>query len=202
MAGTESTAKSITIAHYHLLANPDLMTKLRTELSENPSASLADLDRLPYIHAIALEANRLSFGLTGRNPRVSPNETLRYIDTAKHTAYVLPPGTPISTPTLLAHTDEAVFPRPWMFDPARWLGDEGAKRRKFNLAFSKGPRQCIGMHLADAELLVTIRAMARWEMELYETGEEDVTFLHDYHVATPRLDSQGVRVRVVRKVEG
>ena len=68
------------------------------------------------------------------------------------------------------------------------------------LAFSKGPRQCIGMHLADAELVMAVREMSRWEMELVGTDEGDVRFLCDHHVATPRLDSLGVRVRVVGRV--
>ncbi|TVY18468.1 Cytochrome P450 monooxygenase TRI4, partial [Lachnellula arida] len=196
MAGTESTAKSICIAHYYLLADPKLMTKLRAELSAGPSATLTDLDQLPYLHAIALEANRLSFGLTGRNPRVAPEETLEYKNTSSKIIYKLPPGTPISTSTLLAHTNEAIFPDPWTFDPDRWLG-QGTEKKKYMLAFSKGPRQCIGMHLADAELIMAIAEMGRWDIELVGTDERDVRFLHDYHIATPRLDSLGVRARVV-----
>ena len=42
-------------------------------------------------------------------------------------------------------------------------------------------------------------AMARWDMELFETVEEDVKYLHDYHVMCPRLGSKGVRVRVKRR---
>ncbi len=59
---------------------------------------------------------------------------------------------------------------------------------------------CIGMHLANAELVAAIAAMAHWDMELFDTTEDDAKFLHDYHIATPRLDSQGVRVRVVCKI--
>jgi len=199
--GTESTAKSICIAHYHLIVNKEIMAKLRSELSTARSTSLADLDRLPYLHAITLEANRLSFGLTGRNPRVSPEQALQYIDLSNKTTYVIPPGTPISTSTLLAHTNEDVFPHPWTFNPDRWLGTEGQARKKYMLAFSKGPRQCIGIHLADLELVSAIAEMAKWDMDLFETSEEDVKFLHDYHVATPRLDSLGVRARVLRRVE-
>jgi hypothetical protein len=40
-------------------------------------------------------------------------------------------------------------------------------------------------------------AMARWDMRLVDTAADDVAFLHDFHVATPRLDSEGVRVQVV-----
>lgn len=177
------------------------MTKLRTELSKGPSDTLADLDRLPYVNSIALEANRLSFGLTGRNPRVSPAQALQYTDPSSKASYLIPPGTPVSTSTLLVHTNETFFPHPWDFDPDRWLGPEGHRRKKYMLAFSKGPRQCIGMHLANAELASTIAEMAKWDMALFETSEEDVTFLHDYHVATPRLDSLGVRARVLRKVD-
>jgi hypothetical protein len=133
-------------------------------------------------------------------PRVSPDQTMQYADPSNHTTYAIPPGTPVSTSTLLAHTHETVFPRPWTFDPDGWLGAAGQQRRKYMLAFSKGPRQCIGMHLADAELLVAIKAAVGWDMQLYETIEDEVQFLHDYHVATPRLDLRGVRARVVRKV--
>ena len=69
------------------------------------------------------------------------------------------------------------------------------------IAFSKGPRQCVGMNLANAELLSTIAEMAKWEMAFFETSEEDVKFLHDYHVATPRLDLLGIRAKVVKRLE-
>ncbi|TVY83824.1 Cytochrome P450 monooxygenase sdnE [Lachnellula suecica] len=200
MAGTESPAKSITIAHYHLLSNPDLMSKLRAELSEHPSTTLSEIDQLPYVRAISLEANRLSFGLTGRNPRIAPDETLTYTDLSSKVSYSIPPGTPVSTSTLLAHTNEQVFPDPWTFNPDRWLGN-GMEKKKYMLAFSKGPRQCIGMHLADAEAMIAIAEMGRWGMELFETNDGDVKFLHDYHVATPNLNSLGVRARVLGRVD-
>lgn len=74
------------------------------------------------------------------------------------------------------------------------------EKKKYMLAFSKGPRQCIGMYLADAELIMAIAEMGRWNMKLVRTDEKDVRFLHDYHVATPRVNSLGVRARVVGRV--
>ena len=59
---------------------------------------------------------------------------------------------------------------------------------------------CIGMNLANAELSLAVAEMAKWDMSLAETVEADVKFLHDYHVATPRLDSVGARARVLRRV--
>lgn len=197
MAGTESTAKSLTLAHYHLLANPPAMAKLRAELAAHPSTPP---DQLPYLSGVIQEAHRLSFGLTGRNPRVCPDKPIVYRSADNRTSYTFPPGTPLSTSTLLVHTNEALFPDPWRFDPERWLGAAGAARRRYMLAFMKGPRMCVGMHLANAEMAAAVAAMARWEMRLVGTTEEDVAFLHDYHVATPRLDSKGVRVEVVERV--
>lgn len=196
MAGTESTAKSISIAHFHLLANPDIMQRVRAELKNVPdSASWTDLEQLPYLSAVTAEANRLSFGVTGRACRIAPDEDLQY----KH--YAIPAGTPVSMTTLAVHTDETIFPDPWTFNPERWLGPEGAARRKYQMAFSKGGRSCVGINLAHAEMYLVVAAVAGYEMELFGTGEGDVAFRHEYHVAYPVMGSRGVRARVLGRAE-
>lgn len=126
MAGTESTAKSIGIAHYHLLANPAIMQRVRVKLKTvSTSASWTDLEQLPYLSAVIAEANRLSFGVTARVCRIAPDEELQYKQ------YTIPAGTPLSMTTLSVHTDETIFPDPWAFKPERWLRHEGAARRKY-----------------------------------------------------------------------
>lgn len=82
-----------------------------------------------------------------------------------------------------------------MFDPERWLGDEGRERRKYQMAFGKGGRVCIGIELARAELyFFTAALVTRFDMKLFETDDSDVAFLYDYQVAMPKLDSKGVQV--------
>jgi cytochrome P450 len=207
MAGTYSPMLSLLTVHYHLLADPALMARLRAELAANQEmTTAAQLAQLPFIAALTQEAHRLTFGLTGRNARVCPDESLVYTDTTSHNgakskSYILPPGTSLSTSTLLIHTDESVFgPDPWRFDPDRWLVDDPyalAIRRRGMLSFMRGPRQCVGMHLANAEMAIALASMARWEMRLFETDEGDVEMRHDYHVLCPKLRSKGVRVEVL-----
>ena len=192
MAGTESTAKTMGIAHIHLLRNPAILARLRDELQPlGDDPSLSQLIQLPYLNAIIHEGNRLAFGLTGRVARIAPDETLKYGD------HVIPAGTPMSMTTLCIHTNETIFPNPWEFRPERWLGDEGRERLKYHYGFGKGARRCLGMNLANAELLLCLSTVARCDMELFETGLEDVEFRHDYQVAHPRLDSKGIRAVVL-----
>ncbi|MCJ1267841.1 hypothetical protein MMC22_007727 [Lobaria immixta] len=79
MAGTGSTAKSRAIAHFHLLANPQCMAKLRAELQTDPeTASWTELEQLPYLNDVIAEGNRLSFGVTARVCRIASDEILDY----------------------------------------------------------------------------------------------------------------------------
>ena len=134
------------------------------------------------------EGNQLSYGVTARVARIAP-EPLRY------KSYDIPAGTPVSITTLCVHTDESIFPDPISFEPERWLGAEGTNRRRYQMAFNKGGRKCIGIELARAELyLATAALVRRFDMSLFETGPDDVAFLHDYQIAMGNLDSKGVRV--------
>ncbi|KAJ8067282.1 hypothetical protein OCU04_004641 [Sclerotinia nivalis] len=202
LAGTESPAQTLKIIFYHLLANPVIMEKLRTELNTiSTPSSWATLEHLPYLSAVIEEGNRLSFGVTARTARIA-DEQLTYTPTShvkstinKGRSYKISAGTPISITTLSAHTAETVFPNPFVFDPERWLGEEGRERRKYQMAFSKGGRICIGIEFARAELyLVTAALVKRFDMNLFETDDSDVAFVYDYQVAMPKMDSKGVRV--------
>ncbi len=194
--GSEATAKSLYVTHYHLLANPSVMTKLRTELSTlPPTASWTDLEQLPYLTAVITEGNRLNFGLTMRNCRTAPTPL-------QFGPYTLPPGTPVSTMSLFVNTAEEYYPDPWKFDPERWLGPGAMERRKFMTSFGKGTRRCIGVNLAHMQLYLAVAAAARWELELWETDEGDVEFRHEFMTFQPRLGSKGIRAVVKGRAEG
>ena len=201
LAGSESVAKALFTTHYYLLAKPSILSTLRTELATIPSdATWSQLEQLPYLSAVIEEGNRLSYGLTARTARIA-YEPLAYT-ASTYTAcpgvtYTIPPGTPVSSTAGCVHMDESVFPDPHSFKPERWLDEEGKERRKFNMAFNKGGRKCIGIELAHAELYLALAAVVReFDMELYETDVGDVEFRYDYQVAQPRMGSKGVRAMV------
>ncbi|KAI1813306.1 cytochrome P450 [Poronia punctata] len=204
LAGTESPAKSLNLIFYHLLANRQIMSKLRQELSTVAQpASWTQLERLPYLTAVIEEGHRLSFGVTARTARIA-RETLIYSPTS-HAAYSsnigksykIPAGTPMSTTTLSAHTAPSVFPRPFVFDPERWLGDEGRKLQKYHMSFGKGSRKCLGIELARAEMyLVTAALVQGFDMNLRKTEASDVAFAHDYHVSMPSSRFKGLEATV------
>ncbi|KFY65781.1 hypothetical protein V497_01285 [Pseudogymnoascus sp. VKM F-4516 (FW-969)] len=193
LAGTESPGHSLSTIFYHLCANPAILEKLRNELSTDPMAtSWADLQKMPYLSAVIEEGNRLSFGVTNRMARIAP-EALIYTPSpyasSPGKSYTIPPRTPVSTSTFSAHTAERVFPDPFVFQPERWIGGE---RRKFQMAFGKGSRKCLGIELAHAELsLVVATLVRRFDFQLWETDERDVEFVHSYQVAMPNMKSKG-----------
>jgi len=65
------------------------------------------------------------------------------------------------------HREPSVFPEPLTFNTGRWLTEEGSLipeadlRNKWFWAFSSGARMCIGVHLANAEMLTLTAAIFR-----------------------------------------
>ena len=139
-------ATTLAACTYHLLANPEMLVKLKTELEQalpDPYAlpASAQVEGLPYLNAVIQEGLRLHPGSAIRLQRVSPNSDLVYTDRT-NTSWTIPAGTPVSmTPTLI-HSLAEYFPNPYEFRPDRWL--ENPRLDKYLLSFAKGTRICLG----------------------------------------------------------
>ncbi|KAF7895089.1 hypothetical protein EAF00_006903 [Botryotinia globosa] len=171
---------------------PRLLKELRS-LPDN--VTWTQLEQMPYLSAVVQEGSRLAFGVTARTARVS-YEPLTHIP-SHIKSYAIPPGTPVSTTTLSAHTATSIFPDPFILRPERWLRDDGRVLGKFLMTFGKGERKCLGIELARAELLLATAALARkFEMKLWNTDEINVAFVHDWQVFHPKIESDGVMIIV------
>lgn len=212
-AGTVTTAWAITVATYYLVAQPQTLRALKQELDSaipdtHQPLDLLVLEQLPYLCACVQECLRLSYGVSSRLQRISPDEPLVFPDPTTKKSWHIPPGTPVSMTALLIFQNPTIFPDPLSFRPERWL--ENPRLDRYQVAFSKGTRICLGMNLALAEIYLMVAAVFRrygteeargkddvGMLGLFETSDEDVHCAIDGFVPLPKPGSQGVRVKVV-----
>jgi len=189
-AGAETTARTLVVGTCHLLSNPHVMNSLMKELTTATprfpgKAPLAELDQLPYLTAIIDEVLRISCVVSHRLQRVCLDQTISFHE------WSIPPGTPTSMTSTLAHNNAIIFPDPNSSKTGRWLPleIEGKRRRNHPVPFSKGSRQCLGKSLAYAELYMGFAAMFREfesKMGLVDTvRERDVDVSHDMFTGFP-----------------
>ena len=144
-AGIETTAYTLITAHYHLLANPKMATRLRAELreawpNESRIPTWTALEKLPYLKAVLQESLRLSIGVSARLSRINHKSAMQYGD------WIIPPHTAVSMSQRDIHYNPKIFPEPMKFAPDRWLqGEESRKLEKYLVSFSRGARGCIGI---------------------------------------------------------
>ena len=202
-AGSKTTAWAITITTYHVMRNPNVIAKVREELttigrSIREGEAVADwtsLEKLPYLTAVIKEGTRMAGGMLSRLPRIY-DKPIHYKD------HIIRAGTPVAMAPHLVLIDENIFPDARKFDPDRWLnkassGSTTSRLGKYIVAFGKGSRNCIGMHLAYAQLYMCIAALCgRYDLELHQTEEEDVTPSRDLFTAGTKVGSKGIRVVV------
>jgi cytochrome P450 len=209
-AGTNTTSWALSVACFHLLSQPTILRKLKDELEavdpeRDGHIALVDLERLPYLTGVCKEGLRLSYGATGRIPRIAPDVTMTC------QSWKIPPGTPVCMDIYSTHHNEDVYPDSYAFKPERWTGKDAAALDKYFVAFSKGPRMCLGMTLAWAEMYLALAGVWRrfgsleakgkddvGTLELFKTDESDVKLARDFVFAAGKDGSLGVRVKVSR----
>lgn len=217
-AGIVTSSWALATGTFHILNDPSVLDRLRTELKQHfpDGLHLTDLERdrirldwpslerLLYLSGCVKESIRLASGVVARSPRMFPDREIRYRD------YVIPRGIEISMSTWNIANDTKIFPNPTEFRPERWISADvktgqsckNKELEKHLVTFGRGARQCAGMNLAYAELYIILAVVFRaFDMTLFETDASDVTIKHGYMVPYPKLDTKGVRTRVRGVVE-
>ncbi|KAH8803588.1 cytochrome protein [Xylogone sp. PMI_703] len=111
-------------------------------------------DRLLFLDAVIRESLRLYAPIPASQPRTSSSPTT--VD-----GYLIPAGTIVSCQAYSLHRNPEIFPKPFQFNPDRWLADDAevAEMRRWWWPFSSGGRMCLGMHLALAEMNTLLAAI-------------------------------------------
>lgn len=159
--GADTVGNTLMVGTYHLLQQPDKLQKLKAELSAAwPSLNehepkLRDFENLPYLNAVIKESLRLASGVVSGLLRVTP-ATGATVD-----GVTVPPGvcpsldhvgadgqltisqTIVSCGSTFVHYNSTIFPEPDKFIPERWL--ESPELDNWLVAFSRGPRMCLGI---------------------------------------------------------
>lgn len=135
IAGSDTTALSLSAILYYLLKNPDTLEKLRQEIQEreqqgrcgNPAVSFKESQEMPYLLAVMKEALRMHAAVGLPLWRVVPQGGVEICDR------FFPEGTIIGLNGWCAHYNEEVFgPDASQFRPERWIDaeKEGGERLK------------------------------------------------------------------------
>ncbi|KAL8344894.1 hypothetical protein RB601_005097 [Gaeumannomyces tritici] len=128
IAGTETTAATLTVISYHVLANPHILARLQQDLEDMAPETLkwVELEKRPYLWAVVHEGLRMMPGVAPRSARIARDEDLVYKSRDGGGAdWVIPRGTPVSMTPWINHWDEDLYPDPDGFRPDRWLLDDG-----------------------------------------------------------------------------
>ncbi|AEO60272.1 hypothetical protein MYCTH_2129362 [Thermothelomyces thermophilus ATCC 42464] len=167
VAGSETTATQLSGTTFYLLTNRDkydkVVSEIRGSFEREDDITLLSVNELEYMNAVLKEGFRVYPPAPLALPRSTPPEG-EYIE-----GYWIPGNTTVSIPHLAAYHSETNFRNADKFVPERWLGDPeyAHDARGVLQPFSVGPRNCIGMNLAYAEMrLILARLLWNFDLEL------------------------------------
>ncbi|KAF2967357.1 hypothetical protein GQX73_g6227 [Xylaria multiplex] len=163
IAGSETTATSLSGITWFLLKHPDCMAKLQEEV-RGTFTSVDDITgdstvNLPYLHGVIEESLRLFPPVPFSLPRYSPG--------AEIDGHYIPEGTVVSVAAMSMPRDPRYWKDGESFRPERWVGDGFNDQKKASQPFSTGPRACLGINLAYLEMRLTLAKLVwlyDWEL--------------------------------------
>ncbi|KAJ5790938.1 uncharacterized protein N7518_007949 [Penicillium psychrosexuale] len=168
VAGSDTTAPSLTLVFYFLARYPMHAEKIYEEIHgidrENPAA----LATLPHLTGTINEAMRLLPAVLTFSSRVTPPEGLMIYGT------FIPGNTKICAPRYTIGRLETAYVNPHEFIPERWYSQpELIKDKRAFAPFGVGRTSCVGRHLALAQIRLVTAALVFHYRIKFAPGENN-----------------------------
>ncbi|KAJ9622844.1 hypothetical protein H2204_011453 [Knufia peltigerae] len=162
LAGSDTTAITSMYLMWEVGRRPELKKKLVEEIRSafpNPDQmpNYEQASQLTYLNACIEETLRLWGPFNVGFPRVSPGKQIGGV--------FVPAGTVVANVAYSTHRDPNYFPNPLEFVPERWL-NASSDMKAMAKPFGHGPRNCIGKHLAEIGIHLTLTRL----YQLYDIG--------------------------------
>ncbi|RYP50508.1 hypothetical protein DL768_004013 [Monosporascus sp. mg162] len=155
IAGSETSATTLSAAIYHLVKYPECRETLTKEIRSSftsPSEITADAAaQLSYLTGVIKETLRIFSTVPFGLPRISPGEVVD--------GEYIPKGVEVSSATWQLGHDPRYWKEPWSFKPERWIGKGLGDNTDVYYPFGYGPRNCIGEAVAWMEMRIILAKM-------------------------------------------
>ncbi|RDI82162.1 hypothetical protein Vi05172_g7843 [Venturia inaequalis] len=187
LAGSETTAISLSSIFYHLLRNPPCYQKLMQELnnaveSGTIAPSTTEIvtwktsQTLPYLDAVVQESFRLHPAAGLMLERVTPASGLSILD------HAIPGGTIVGCNAWVLHRRPEIFGSDVdVFRPERWLEADAPALKEMKATmfqFGAGARTCIGRSISLLEIYKLVPSfLRRFEVSFPPSPFLEVSFL-------------------------
>lgn len=198
VSGTASSVAQLCWTLKLLARHPQCQRRCQDEMdavlaSADQLGSVFSKDNLPFTEACLLECARFASVHMVAAPRTNVEE-------ANVCGFRVPPGSRVLANLWLAHRDTGFWREPHLFDPTRFLAEDGRPERKDAfLPFGLGKRVCIGESLAKTQMFVFVtELLKRFTFTLpdefatqdlnFRPSQGTLRFAEPFHlVATPKV---------------
>ncbi|KAI0768206.1 cytochrome P450 [Trametes elegans] len=196
-AGIETTAGTLIIFFLAMLHFPGIMRKAQAELDDvvgpDRLPGFEDRERLPYVRALINETLRWRpIAVLGGTPHAVTADD-------EYKGMFIPKGSTIFANLSGIMQDPVMFPSPEEFRPERFLESNDPRLQDFELPFGFGRRICVGMHLAQNSLFISISRVL-WAFDILpELGADGQPLLPDPWSFTDGFNSKPTQFQCILK---
>ncbi|XP_017274470.1 thromboxane-A synthase [Kryptolebias marmoratus] len=162
VAGYETTSNTLAYTCYLLALHPECQRKVHEELDDfftrHDSPDYTNIQELKYLDMVVCEALRLYPSIFKITREVANDYMIK--------GQLIPKGAKVEILTCFLHQDPEHWPEPEKFIPERFTPEAKANRHPFvYLPFGAGPRNCVGMRLAQLEIrMVLVHLLHRFNV--------------------------------------
>lgn len=159
-AGHDTTSSALSWTVYRLASHQDIQTKCRAEIDEvfkdkkTEDTEWSDLSKMEYLTRCIKESLRITPPVPVIQRRIEEPLDINGAN--------IPKNSPVSIHIYEIHNNTEIWENPLEYNPDRFLHENVKKRDPFSfVAFSAGPRNCIGQNFAMNFMKIVLSKLLR-----------------------------------------